>query len=77
MSQLGENGQREEQVRSQMSSQLEAERAQVDALKETNQQLMVRIINCYIHRNHVYETVTFECRFPLYCTVVLDSTCGF
>ena len=44
MSQLGENGQREEQVRSQMSSQLEAERAQVDALKETNQQLMVHII---------------------------------
>ena len=57
MSQLGENGQREEQVRSQMSSQLEAEKAQVDALKETNQQLMVRIINCYVHRNHVYETI--------------------
>ena len=57
MSQLGENGQREEQVRSQMSSQLEAERAQVDALKETNQQLMVRIINCYVHRNQVYETI--------------------
>ena len=57
MSQLGENGQREEQVRSQMSSQLEAERAQVDALKETNQQLMVRIINCYVHKNQMYETI--------------------